>query len=53
MQIIYDCKGSVFVFNLKTKEQLNTNFFCFYTFPASQEDFALLFGDFPSPSSFL
>lgn len=52
-QIIYDCKRFVFVFNLKTKGQLNMNFFSFYTFPASQEDFARLFGDFLSPSSFL
>lgn len=53
MQIIYDCKRFVFVFNLKTKGQLNMNFFSFHTFPASQEDFARLFGDFLSPSSFL
>lgn len=53
IQVIYDYKGSVFLFSLKTKEQININFFNFYTFPASQEDFALLFGDFLNPSSFL
>jgi len=53
MKIIDDCEESVFVLNIKTKGKPNINFLNFCTFPASQEDFALLFGDFLSPSSFL
>lgn len=49
----FEYKWSVFKLHLKRKSRTTLTFFCFYTFPANQEDFVLLSADFPSPSSFL